>query len=128
MLVGLLQCDGYLDQNWRDIVFFCSVYVTLHSRFHIVANVILLVAWSYDSFYIKYHVVLCFGDISVTAGRGTDDGVLHGPLACHDIIIQKSAGCHVSLHVYNLSYTCRVSLFELIVYMSIWPYYFFGHL
>lgn len=53
----------------------------------LVANVILLVAWSYDSFYIKYHGLLCFGDI--TSGRGTDDGVLHGPLACYGIIIQK---------------------------------------
>jgi hypothetical protein len=52
---------------------------------NLLPNVILLVAWSYDSFYIKYHVVLCFGDN--TAGRGTDDGVLHGPLACHGIII-----------------------------------------
>lgn len=130
MLVGLFQCDGYLlDQNWRDIVFFCSVYVTLHSfkfiHIKLVANVILLVAWSYDSFYIKYHVVLLSGDI--TAGRGTYDGVLHGPLAFHGIIIQKSAGCHVSLRVYNLSCAFFVSLFELIVCISIWPYCFFGH-
>lgn len=95
-LVGLLQCDGYLpDQNWRDIVFFCSAYLTFK------VPLIELVAWSYGSFYTKYHVALRFGDI--TAGRVTDGGLLHGPLACHGTIIQKSASCHVSLHVYNLS-------------------------
>ena len=33
---------------------------------------------------------------------------------------------HTEIHVYNLSYACCVSLFELIVYISIWPYCFFS--